>query len=264
MTMPKFGVTANPRLNVFNEIKAIGERGFDFVEFSLEDPLITTKFFSKNKKQLSKSLNEYNLFATAHAPLFTLLVTDLEEIKTIWFKITKDYVKNLSAIGVQKMVFHTYHIRRKASLEFENKILLDFVKSFKEIVRFGKKYKMKILIENAVKIGYNDIKCFKYLINNVPNLGMCLDVAHAFIIGDMKNIRNYITTFGNKLEHIHMHDNHRNYDEHLPIGKGKINYPYVVKMLKKIGYDKTITFEIFTSKEDVVKSREKIKMLCQK
>ncbi|MFZ0513465.1 MAG: TIM barrel protein, partial [Candidatus Nitrosopolaris sp.] len=53
-------------------------------------------------------------------------------------------------------------------------------------------------------------------------------------------------TFGSKIIHIHWDDNHGRKDEHLPIGEGLIDHEKAVRALKDIGYDRTITLEVFT------------------
>ena len=138
----------------------------------------------------------------------------------------------------------------------------NLVTSLKELVEYGKEKNVGIILENAAEKGeIVKLKDFVYILNRVPNLKVHLDLGHAFLFGGMKNIEKWVTTFREKIAHVHMHDNHGKSDEHLPIGKGKIDFLKVVKLLKKIDYDKTITLEVFTSKKDAVKSREKIRKL---
>jgi sugar phosphate isomerase/epimerase len=133
----------------------------------------------------------------------------------------------------------------------------------REVVRYGKKLGMTIMLENCPK-GITEFEDFKYIVNNVSGLKVHFDIAHAFVCGGMKDIKKYIKNFGSKIEHVHLSDNHGKEDEHLPIGKGDISFKRVVKMLKNINYNKTITFEVFTEdKKDVVRSREKIKKLWE-
>jgi sugar phosphate isomerase/epimerase len=61
-----------------------------------------------------------------------------------------------------------------------------------------------------------------------------------------------------------MHDNHGKHDEHLPLGNGKIDFRKVVKLLKNYNYDRTVTFEVFTSTRDAARSRDLFKRLWQK
>jgi sugar phosphate isomerase/epimerase len=51
-----------------------------------------------------------------------------------------------------------------------------------------------------------------------------------------------------------MHDNHGKQDEHLPLGKGKIDVREVIRLLKEVNYNRTITFEVFSSHVDAVRS----------
>jgi sugar phosphate isomerase/epimerase len=70
----------------------------------------------------------------------------------------------------------------------------------------------------------------------------------------MRGVRDYLEAFSDRLAHVHMHDNHGKEDEHLPLGKGKIDFPEVIRLLKDINYDRTITFEVFSSHADAVRS----------
>jgi sugar phosphate isomerase/epimerase len=77
----------------------------------------------------------------------------------------------------------------------------------------------------------------------------------------MKSVTDYINTFRDKITHIHWHDNHRSKDEHLPIGEGSIDHKKAVNALKAINYDRTITLEVFTSRQKVKESANKLKEL---
>jgi len=77
----------------------------------------------------------------------------------------------------------------------------------------------------------------------------------------MQAIIDYIRTFREKIVHIHWHDNNGVYDEHLPIGEGLIDHKRVVKELKNINYNRTITLEVFTGKQDAKDSANKLKEL---
>ena len=70
-----------------------------------------------------------------------------------------------------------------------------------------------------------------------------------------------VKTFKKQIVHVHFSDSLGS-DDHLPIGKGMIEYDKVVKLLKKISYDGAITFEVFVDdRKHVVSSREKVKKM---
>jgi sugar phosphate isomerase/epimerase len=265
MQMPKFGHILSPYEDVFKQIEFFGKSKFDFIEFSTEEPMITPEFLSKNRQKIRKVMKKYKLFGTVHAPINTELGSNFNDIRIDWIKFTKKLIRLYSELHVKKFNLHTrYQTLGEIDKALEKIFLNNFVSSLNEIVRFSKKYGIKIVVENDNRIGFKDAKNIKYIVDRTKDLGVCFDFGHAFARGGMREIEIFFKLLGNRIEHVHMHDNHGNFDEHLPIGKGKIDYPYVVKMLKKFGYDKTITFEIFTSKEDAVNSREKIKMMWQK
>jgi sugar phosphate isomerase/epimerase len=69
-------------------------------------------------------------------------------------------------------------------------------------------------------------------------------MAHANVKGEKSG--DYLKAHVDKLVHVHISDNKRVNDDHLPLGVGAINWPEQIALLKKSGYDGTITLEIFT------------------
>lgn len=264
MSLPEFGAIISPYGSIIKDIEEYSSLGFDFLEFSLEEPFAMPEFFSKNKQKILKLLDKHGMFATAHSPLTTALASDFKEVRTGWMKVIENYMRVLKVLKVEKMNFHTFHVIHSIKNEdnIEIQFLLNLDKNLNELIELGNNYGMRILVENTMGLwGYGEVKYFKHLLDKVPNLGMNLDIAHAFVTGGMQSIEKYIKSLGTRIEHVHMHDNHGKNDEHLPIGRGSIDWKRVVGLLKRINYDKTITFEVFTSKKDAVKSREKIRKL---
>jgi len=265
MSMPKFGHLLNPYEDTLKQIEFFGRSEFDFVEFSAEEPMVTPELISNNKQKICKAMEKYNLFATVHGPLNSEMGSSYPEIRTSWMQFNKKFIKSFSNLHVKKFLFHIrFQMAGEENKNLEKIFLDNYASSFNQLVSFSKKYGIKIVIENFNRFGFKDAENIKHILDNAKDLGFCLDFGHAFVRGGMRNIETFFKLLGNRIEHVHMHDNHGSFDEHLPIGEGKINYPHVVKMLKRIGYDGTITFEVFTSKEDAVNSREKIKVLWQK
>lgn len=263
MSLPKFGMLTNPLLNTLKEIDAIAKFGFDFVEIGLEEPGGDPGVLLDEKKKILKLIEEKKLFIIAHTPWWIELGTEYENVRKEWVELSKERIDVANQLKIKTINFHS-HSRGLVykNDKYRKRILDNYVESLRELVSYAKQRNMQIIFENAASKGeIVEVKYLKYIIDRVPGLKFHLDVGHAFINGGMKSVKDFIMTFRDKLEHIHMHDNHGIFDEHAPIGKGKIDYASVVRMLKGIGYDKTITFEVFTSKEDAVKSREKIKKL---
>lgn len=267
MALPKFGVLTNPAIEVLNEINTIVKLGFDFVEIGIEGPEGTLEILSKKKNIILNLIKKHNIFAIGHTSWWIELGSEYEPVRKGWINECEKIIRLASELNLSVVNFHSSSMGIYFRYEkHKKKILENWVQSLKQLVKYSEKYKIKIMLENMPKgHGISDLKDFKYIIDRVPELKVHLDVGHAFIQGGMNCVEDYINTFENKIEHIHVHDNFGENDDHLPIGKGRINFFKVVKMLKKINYDKTMTFEVFTDdRKDTVRSREKIKELWQK
>lgn len=54
-----------------------------------------------------------------------------------------------------------------------------------------------------------------------PNVRACLDVGHAAV---NRNMAELVDLLGSDIVHLHVHDNHGQRDEHLPVGRGTIDF----------------------------------------
>jgi sugar phosphate isomerase/epimerase len=74
-----------------------------------------------------------------------------------------------------------------------------------------------------------------------PGIGICLDVGHAFLLGDVADA---IETCSGHIVTTHLHDNHGKRDDHLAPGDGGIDWAAALMSLQKVGYDGTWLFEV--------------------
>jgi sugar phosphate isomerase/epimerase len=77
----------------------------------------------------------------------------------------------------------------------------------------------------------------------VPGMGVHLDFGHANMGTD--NYQTFCNHFGKIIKHVHFSDNRSTGDHHMPLGVGNIDWKDAIKSLKTIGYDGTITLEVF-------------------
>ena len=145
----------------------------------------------------------------------------------------------------------------------EKSVLDNWICSLQEIISYARKLNMAVMLENVPSSnGIHKVNEFRYIIDNVPDLKVHLDIPHAFIAGGMHEILEYIRTFQDKIVHIHWHDNHGKSDEHLPIGDGSINHRSVSRRsYEALNYNKTVTLEVFTNREDAKYSAETLNKL---
>lgn len=260
----KFGKLTAPMRDVLDEIKTTHDLGFDYVEIGIEGPAETPEIILKKKRQILNLLKKYKLFAMGHTSYWIDLGSQYEPVRSGWIEESKKIIRVCNELGIKLLNFHAFCIGSYLSDKNGKKIILNnFVKSLKELVNYGKKYNVEIMLENMPeKHDIMELEDFKYIIDRVANLKVHLDIGHAFIYDGMRGVEKYIKTFKNKIVHVHIHDNHGKTDEHLPLGAGLIDYKKVIKLLKKIKYNKTITFEVFSNDLDLLEnSMKKVKKL---
>ncbi len=73
------------------------------------------------------------------------------------------------------------------------------------------------------------------------NLGICMDVGHAHILGDAAEA---IETTSEYLVTTHIHDNRGQSDEHLVPFQGSVDWAATIMAFEKIGYDGVLMYEV--------------------
>jgi sugar phosphate isomerase/epimerase len=150
-------------------------------------------------------------------------------------------------------------------LQFRAKIR--FLELLEEEVDFASRNNIKIALESFcyypfIFEGLND---FAQFVSKFPSekLGVLLDVGHVYQIGI--DLSDALQTFGDRLLDIHVHDATRDKDyrkaTHLPIGRGTINFPNFLNLLREVRYDGWLTLEVRGSEKEVVQSKQFLESL---
>jgi sugar phosphate isomerase/epimerase len=257
--MPSYGLLTNPSNDIISEINRIYDLNFDYVEVGIEGPEGNPDIINKKKDKILKLLEQFKHNPIAHTAYWIDLASDYDYIRHAWILQAIREIKTARKLGIDLINFHA-NINGMFYGEKRKLVLDNLVKSLREIVNQAKKYKVNVMLENVpFSNGIHNVDEFKYIIDNVATLFVHLDIPHAFTSGGMASVIDYINTFADKIIHIHWHDNHGQKDEHLPISDGFIDHQEAVKALKDIGYDRTITLEVFTSSNDARSSADKLK-----
>lgn len=258
-----FGNEVNPMNDIVEDIQLIKKMGFDYAEITIEDPYNLPEILELRKKEIKKALKLFNHPPLAHFSWRIDIGTDDEVVRRAWIVEVKKSLVIAKEFGCTEMTVHyTTRFNVEANQKMEKMQLENYIKSLKELMIVSKKLNIELTLENAAMEGKVHLKNFAYVVDNVPGLKINLDISHAFMNGGMKFVEDFINYFERRIVHLHFSDSNGKEDEHLTIGRGKINYEEIVELLKKINYDKTITLEIFElPRTNAAKSMIKIKKL---
>ncbi len=264
--MPKFGNITNPSEEILKEIKTVAKMNFDFVEIGIEGPKATPEIILRNKNRILQLLRKFKSRPIVHTSWWFELGSVYEPVRQGWIEEGKKIIEISRLLGSKLANFHA-NVKGMYFKTGDGKkvVISQMSKSLKELTKFGKMHGIEVMLENMTPGGVSDIEDYTQLMKNVKDLKLHLDVGHAFIGRGIGHVEAYIRKFEERLAHIHMSDNHGSEDDHLPLGTAAINYRRVIKVLKEISYDKTITFEVFTPKRDLARrSMEYLRNLWNK
>ncbi|OPY20993.1 MAG: fructoselysine 3-epimerase [Methanomethylovorans sp. PtaU1.Bin093] len=79
---------------------------------------------------------------------------------------------------------------------------------------------------------------------NRDNVGMTLDIGHANTVGVVDE---FLEKCKDQILHMHIHDNHGKSDEHLPLGRGTVQWKKIMESLK--GYNGRLVTEMASLQE---------------
>jgi len=265
--MPKFGLLTDPLESVPEEIARFKRLGFDYAEIGIEEPMATPKILTRQRRRILRMLEDNAMFAIGHTAYWVEFGSSHEKARRGWIEEAKEMIEVAAQLQLPLLNFHFYGKLGRVgdSQQSQSNFLANFSNAMRELCKFAKTKNVALMLENVPTgdFGTGGIGNYSAVVESVPQLKAHVDIAHAFIEGGMERIRLYLTRFSERLAHVHIHDNHGELDEHLPLGAGAIDFKKVVRWLKEIEYNGTITFEVFTSYSDAVRSREYFKKLWE-
>jgi sugar phosphate isomerase/epimerase len=137
-----------------------------------------------------------------------------------------------------------------------------FLKLLKDEVTFASRNHIETALESFcytpfIFEGLHDFAQFVSKFSS-DELGVLLDAGHVYQIGI--DLYDAVQAFRHRLLDIHVHDATLEKDyrkaTHLPIGRGTINFPRFMSILRGNGYDRWLTLEIRGNEKEIVDSKE--------
>ena len=245
--MRKFGITTYFGVNNgktlsenLDYLKSLGfdeiSEGLDYINYPLgelerlvkEKGMTIGSFHARYKKQNIASLWKNNV-ETAN------FLTSLKEDVSLCAKY-----------GAKKLVVHIQ------SEDKEQNFTPTFMKNFKELVKFAEKKKVIICVENLNEIKYDIVRELVLKMKS-PYVKICLDIGHYNAIETNKNLDRILNDdfFLQNIEFLHLHGNHGQRDEHLPLQYSNYDLTTLKKVFDRIP-DVTLTSEtLFTAKPNL-------------
>jgi sugar phosphate isomerase/epimerase len=255
----QFGATNFPVNNTVEEIETLARLGFDYVEICLDPPNAHYSHIEFLREEIVAVLDAYDIGIMCHLPTFVSIADLTDSIRKASVEETLGSLEAAAELEVTKVTIHPGAARGMGQ-HLPGLVKDLFYQSLNQIESRARDLGITLCMENLV-YGENNLRKpddFVDIFKTFPALKMTLDLGHANVQGPEVPAE-FIKRFPDRIAHIHASQNLGKKDDHFPIGSdvGTVDYETVVRLLKAIGYDSTVTLEVFARDSDyLVSSRD--------
>ena len=256
-----YGAMNFPVKPILEELEAISELGFDYLELTMDPPQAHFSIIRRQKKRILKALDQKKMKLVCHLPSFVYTADLTHGLRKASLSEMIKSLEVAAGLGCLKAVLHPSYITGLGIFVMDQAREYA-MESLEAIMEKANQLDLLICLENLFPKAHSlgEPEDFADIFVKFPNLKMTLDTGHAHIEDkEGKRAVKFIERFPDRIDHIHVSDNLGEADNHLPVGAGTVNFNEIVKALKGIGYDNTITLEVFSKDRDYLKmSRNKV------
>jgi sugar phosphate isomerase/epimerase len=192
-------------------------------------------------RTIHNSLVKRGLKTTIHAPFMDLSPGGVDsKIKKATLERFDQTIEVGSLFAPGLIIFHPgynkWFFDNNVDLWLENSLV-----TWKEILGKAEHLKIPLAVENIFEEEPSGLyKLISKL--NSPYFNFCFDTGHFNLFSNV-SMEAWLISLGSFLKEVHLHDNKKQADDHLPLGDGEIDFPLFFQLLKKYGVTPIYTIE---------------------
>ncbi|MGI8520813.1 MAG: sugar phosphate isomerase/epimerase family protein [Actinomycetota bacterium] len=243
-----------PGRSVVKEIHRISEDGFDFVDLTLEPPAAWTPDGAK----VGRLLSDLGLPAVGHTAWYLPIASAFPELRRTAHDLYRRALDVFSEAGVSLV---NVHPDQRIPMHARQQVLSHNAHAIAELAEAAAQRGIRIMVENDDRT-FSGVEALTAIFDRVPEAGFHLDVGHANLrlgLGEPNRTGALLEAFGRRLAHVHLSDNRGGPDDlHLPLGAGALDWKGVVKLLRGVGWDGTVTLEVFSREREHLRTSRRL------
>ncbi len=229
-------------LDVVSAIRAIGDRGFEYIELWGEAPHAHPGWVDRNG--LKDALSTYDMTLTMHAPFTDLNPANpFEPVRGATEKALEDFVGFSDSLGAEVITVHPGSVHNAAMVPDSSETSIS---ALRRMARAADE-RLAISVENQTRSGSkyhyplgSTPDSIQYFLTKVDDLRFTLDPGHAH--AGSQDPSDFTRVAGPKLVEVHLSDNAGTADDHLVPGEGTADLKKLTDGLS--GTDVLICLEI--------------------
>jgi sugar phosphate isomerase/epimerase len=245
------GLMNHATLPLDEELAAIAAAGYEFIDLTLEPPAA----WPADGAEIGNLLKDLGLAAVGHTPPFLAHASPFPVTRAAVHAEFRRLFEEFAAAGVKLVNVHPDPVGAAT----HDEAIRANADSLAALTVEARAAGVTLMLENFGR-QFSTPEELAPLFAAAPELNFHLDVGHANMgrtHGAGNRTASLLGAFGNRLAHVHVHDNRGDDDLHLPLGLGTVPWADVIAELKGVGYDGTVTIEVFGDREYCDLSRER-------
>jgi len=220
------------------------------IDFAIENRIHPEIYFSaedlescdeKEARQLAGTLHQNRLEITFHGPFMDLSPGGVDRrIKEVTLDRFSKTIELASFFQPKTIVFHPGYEKWK----FDGNVSLwlkSSTETWRPLVEEAEARGITLLIENVFEENPEPIRLLLEEMNS-SRFRFCFDTGHHHVFSRIP-FGVWIKTLEKYLVEIHLHDNHQEMDEHLPIGEGSFDFKGFFNLLSQLKLNPIYTLE---------------------
>jgi len=268
----KIALPAGPKV-AENYLEMARDYGLDWIDISGSSPgNFPENFDPARVKALRSRLEEYILGCGIHTASYVNTAEIFGPIRQGVVQHFRDFIDLARGLGAGYLIIHCGVYFR----QFRPRVEECLIETLKEAAGYAERWRVPLLVENMNRIpqalagkpwelsfeppeiSYLGItaeelaEIFKKV--NSPILGFSLNVAHANLLKG--GVPPFLQALGDKLGNVQISDNNGITDDHLPIGEGTVDFVSLIRQLKKMNYQGTLSLSV--AKDRVLECRDRL------
>jgi sugar phosphate isomerase/epimerase len=212
-------------------------------------------------KQVAGLLGREGLACTVHAPFTDLSIGAIDsDVRRITVERLKKSLDVAALFQAGSLVCHSGFDQRHYFGQEDRWVDNAFL-SLRAVLDHTRSIGIPVMLENVFEPTPAIHKKLLGVIGS-PLLGFCLDIGHQEVFSKTR-LDEWLEDLGEHLGQLHLHDNRGHHDEHLPIGKGILDFDRLFSFLHSRNKSPIITLEPHRE-EDILPCLEGLDRLLTK
>ncbi|MEN2995051.1 MAG: sugar phosphate isomerase/epimerase family protein [Thermodesulfovibrio sp.] len=211
----------------------------------------------KDIEKLKNSLS-YEISLSFHGPFMDLSPGAVDsKVRKVTIDRFNQVFDIAEVLNPKSIVFHSGYEKWKYAFKV-NTWLDASLRTWENFLSKAEKLNIKIAIENIFE---EDPENLRRLVEKIssPYFGVCFDTGH-FNLFSKISLEEWISSLSDYIFEVHLHDNNKEFDEHLAIGSGCFDFKRFFQLFK----NKNCIYTIEAHKiEEVLKSIEMLNQLIK-